>query len=64
MVAKMVAVDEEMDQRFFADNKKAQKAYAEIDDKIRLVLGECKSHADKLNKEMIKNFQVPGIVNN
>jgi hypothetical protein len=64
VVAKIVAADEAMDQRFFSENRKAQQVYAEFDDKIRAIMKECKVYADKLNSEMFKNFQVPGIVNN
>ena len=64
LVAKLVAADEAMDVRFYSEGRKAEKVYAEFDDKIRAIMKECKTYANKLNSEMFKNFQVPGIVNN
>jgi len=64
IVERLNGGDDNMDTRFYTNDKKTQGLLNKIKLSIEVVEKDCIAYSYKLNKEMMKNFEIPGIVDN
>jgi hypothetical protein len=64
VLLKLNNTHDDIDKRFYNYDKKTQRILNTMREEVQTVNKECLAYTDHLNTFMMKNFEIPGLVNN